>query len=119
VKENYNEIIQKVHKEVLEIYSKKVKVWIVNGTDVRNFLFIDFTQGGPDKVCKYIPPNEVWIDDDVSRNERKYIILHELHERNLMSNGMDYKNAHEESTRIELFCRHNPEQLDEKINEEI
>lgn len=119
VKENYNEIIRKVHKEIIEEYSNIVKVWVVNGTEVRNFFFIDFTQGGHDKVYKFVPPNEIWIDDDVSKNERKYIILHEIHERNLMSKGMIYEEAHIDSTKIELFCRHNPKQLDEKIKEEL
>jgi hypothetical protein len=34
-----------------------------------------------------------------------------LHERNLMAKGWDYDRAHEDSSKIENHCRHNPNEL--------
>ena len=47
---NHDKLIKSVHKKLLKKYSKKVKVWIVNGEIVRGLFFVDFTEGGHDKV---------------------------------------------------------------------
>jgi hypothetical protein len=70
-------------------------------------------------VYHFIPEDEIWIDDDISQRERKFIILHEMHERNLMEKGMDYPSAHRSATEIEDFCRHHTDKLDEAIKGEI
>lgn len=122
---NHEEIIKKIHKKLLKKYSQKVKVWIVNGELVRGLLFIDFTEGGHDKVYSFVPKNEVWLDDDIFPKERKFILLHELHERNLMCLGWSYDNknkersAHYSASRLEYFCRKNPDLLDKKLKEEL
>ncbi|MEM7825023.1 MAG: hypothetical protein QXO27_03560 [Candidatus Aenigmatarchaeota archaeon] len=117
------DILKKVYKRLLKTYSKNIKVWIVNGKLVRDIFYADFTQGGHDKVFSFIPKGEVWIDDDVSQKERKFIILHELYERFLMSNGWDYdgrkKSAHDQSNEIEFLCRHNPEYIDKILKIEV
>ncbi|MFH1787343.1 MAG: hypothetical protein ABH811_00950 [archaeon] len=118
-KETKEEILKKIHKKLLKKYSKKIKVWIVNGELVRDLCFMDFTEGGHDKVYHFIPKDEVWIDDDVHINELKFILLHELHERNLMSKGIDYCPAHRSSNEIEYLCRHNPKLIDKKLKEEL
>jgi hypothetical protein len=69
-------------------------IFLVNGKKIRDVLDIEFTQGGHDCVYPYIPESEVWIDDDVIDAERKYVVLHELHERALMAKGMKYGRAH-------------------------
>ncbi len=112
-------LIIKVHRKLLKFYSKKISVWVVNGKLVRDLFYIDFTEGGHDKVYPFIPPNELWIDDDLSLRERKFILLHELHERKLMAKGWSYDRAHHDSSIIEYFCRHHPEQLDNKLKTEI
>jgi hypothetical protein len=117
------ELLQKIHKRMLEEYSKGVKVWIVDGNLVRSLIFIDFTEGGHDKVYSFIPPKEVWLDDDLVQKEIKFVLLHELHERFLMAQGWPYytprKSAHVESSEIEYHCRHHPEELDDKLKEEV
>jgi hypothetical protein len=113
------EYIQKIHKQLLVPYSKYIKIWIVDGELVRDLFFIDYTEGGHDKVYSFIPAGEVWIDDDLSQKEIKFVLLHELHERYLMSQGLEYHPAHRSASHIEYFCRHNPEKLDEKLQEEI
>jgi hypothetical protein len=81
--------------------------------------FIDFTEGGHDKVYGFIPEGEIWIEEDLNPKERDFVFLHELHERNLMSKGMDYDSAHKSSSKIEYKCRKNPKKLKSAINKEF
>jgi hypothetical protein len=117
-KEHKKEMTKAVHKELLETRGK-LKVWLVNGELVRDLLYIDFGGGGHDKVYHFIPENEVWLDDDMDAKERKFILLHELHERALMAKGMDYPHAHNRATEAEDFFRHNPKWLSNAINREL
>jgi hypothetical protein len=112
-------IIKKLRLERLEKYSKKINVWIVNGRLVRDYFFIDFTEGGHDLVYDFIPKGEVWIDDDLRKSERVFVLLHEIHERNLMKKGVNYDHAHKSASMIEHHCRKNPRILSKKIKEEI
>jgi hypothetical protein len=118
-KDGEKKIFSRLYKTRLTTYSKNVNVWVVNGEIVRDIYFIDFTEGGHDKVYSFIPDREVWIDDDIIPAERKYILLHELHERYLMSKGMEYDKAHEESSALELNCRRNPKMMEQKLLKEI
>ena len=117
------DIINRIHKKFLKKYSKNLQVWIVNGELVRDLFFIDFTEGGHDKVYSFIPQGEVWLDDDLSVRERKFVLLHEVHERNLMVKGWAYdsrnKSAHFDASNLEYFCRRHPKLLDKKLKEEI
>jgi hypothetical protein len=88
-----------------------VSVWIIDGRLVRSVFDVDFTEGGHEHVYEFIPENDVWIDNDLQQAERGYVLLHELHERNLMAAGWEYDRAHEESSALELRCRRNPEEL--------
>jgi hypothetical protein len=113
------ELLARVHKTLLSEWSDGVKVWVVDGELVRDVFNIDFTEGGHDKVYRFIPANEVWIDNDVMPEERKFILLHELHERALMARGWPYAKAHPDSSRIEYYYRHNPAGLDAALRAEI
>jgi hypothetical protein len=108
-----------VHKRLLREYSRKLKVWIVDGEMVRDFISVDFEKGGHDKVYSFMPKNEIWIDDDVEPSEIKFILVHEMHERKLMSRGMEYLPAHKDSNKIEKFCRKNPKEIDNRLRFEI
>ena len=46
------------------------------------------------------------------------MVFHELHERNLMSKGMDYDSAHEDASRLELYYRKHPPELHEALAQE-
>ena len=135
-KKNDKDVIAKIHKELLSEYSKNVKTWVVNGELVRTLFFLDFTEGGHDRVYAFVPENEVWLDDDLNLSERKFVLLHELRERNLMPDNQQvhikngivkedenfskiYDSAHRSASRLEYFCRHHPEELDKKLQEEI
>lgn len=120
LKKQKEEVVKKVHKKLLKKFSnKEIKVWIVDGELVRDLFFIDFTEGGHNKIYPFIPPDEVWIDNDVEPKEIKFVLLHELHERNLMNKGMTYDPAHKSSSEIEYYCRKNIRELDKKLNGEL
>lgn len=89
-----------VYKKVLTYVGDKT-VWLVDGKAVRNGYDRNFVQGGHSKVYKFIPKNEIWIDDDLSEEERKPVIIHELNELGLMTKGMPYNKAHWRSNRKE------------------
>lgn len=112
--------IDNIHKQLLKKYSGAVKVWIVQGGLVRSLYFIDFTEGGHDLVYPhFIPKNEVWLDDDLSPGERKFVLLHELHERHLMGLGWPYFKAHRSASRIEYRCREHPDELEANLLLEV
>ncbi|GAC1417965.1 MAG: hypothetical protein NVSMB53_17000 [Gemmatimonadaceae bacterium] len=95
-----------------------VQVWFVKGRLVRSVYDIEFTEGGHEHVYEYIPRGEVWIDDDIHENERGFVLFHELHERNLMADGMDYDTAHDESSKLEKHYRKHPDELHEALARE-
>ena len=105
----------KVHLKLWKTLESGVKVWIVDGRLVRSAFDVDFTEGGHDHVYEFVPHDEVWIDNDLEEIERPYVLLHELHERNLMEKGWTYSKAHEDSSKIEYFCRHHPDKLHESL----
>jgi hypothetical protein len=112
--------IENIHKLLLKKYSGAVKVWIIQGGLVRSLYFIDFTEGGHDLVYPhFVPKNEVWLDDDLSPGERKFVLLHELHERRLMGQGWPYSKAHRSASRIEFHCREHPEELEANLRLEV
>jgi len=96
-----------------------VRIWLVNGQLVRTLFDTDFTEGGHDLVYTYVPKGEVWIENDVGFAEVPYILLHELHERNLMKRGLSYNEAHAESSRLEYQVRHNQHELKEALKREM
>ena len=104
-----------VHERLWKKLEDGISVWIVNGRMVRSVYDIDYTEGGHDYVYEFVPQNEVWIDDAVVETERGYVLLHELHERNLMAKGWPYSKAHADSSRIEYRCRNHPDELHDAL----
>jgi hypothetical protein len=107
-----------VHERMWKRLENGLTVWIVNGRLVRSVFNIDFTEGGHDYVYEFVPQNEVWIDDAIVEQERPYVLLHELHERNRMASGWTYSKAHAESSRLEYRSRHHPDELHEALTVE-
>jgi hypothetical protein len=112
-------LVKKVHKHLLKVYSNHLKIWVIKGELVRDLFDIDFAGGTHDKVDCFVPDNEVWLDDDISQKERKFILLHELHERFYMAQGMHYHPAHLRATKLEDYCRHHPEKLNAALKKEL
>ena len=107
-----------VHERLWKKLENGVSVWIVNGRLVRSVFDIDYTAGGHDYVYEFVPQNEVWIDDAIEEEERPFVLLHELHERNRMAAGWPYSKAHAESSKIEYHCRHHPDELHDALAKE-
>lgn len=95
---------KKVHCRLLKEIGS-IKVWLVYGRIVRSLFDLDFVEGGHDLIYDYIPRNEIWIDNDLLANERKYVIVHELYERSLMEKGLSYNQAHKKASQLELQAR--------------
>jgi hypothetical protein len=104
-----------VHERLWKRLENGITVWVVNGRLVRSVFDIDFTAGGHDCVYEFVPENEVWIDNDVTEAERGLILVHELHERNLMAKGWPYSKAHADSSRLEYRCRRRPDELHDAL----
>ena len=134
IKKHKEELLKSIHKKLLKEFStEKIKVWIVDGEAVRDLFFLDFTEGGHGYVYPFISKDEVWIDNDIRKEEIKFVLLHELHERNLMAKGWCYdtdtkanlktgkikKGAHPDSSKIEYACRRNLKNVDEELKKEI
>lgn len=109
---------REVHERLWKSLENGLSVWIVNGRLVRSVFDIDFTEGGHDYVYEFVPEGEVWIDDAIEEAERGYVLLHELHERNLMAKGWPYSKAHAESSRLEYHFRHHPDELHDALSDE-
>ena len=120
LKNNHKELLDKVRKKFLEEYGNdNVKIWLVDGKMVRNFFFVEYAEGGHDKVYDFIPENEIWIDEILPPEEIKFIIFHELRERNIMLRGKKYQKAHKNATLAEDYYRDHPEKLSMQIKEEM
>jgi hypothetical protein len=72
-----------------------LEVWVVDGAAVRRDIFPDFGLGGNDLSYRFIPPREVWVDDQISCEETEFTIAAELRERALMARGVSYGDAYE------------------------
>ncbi len=96
--------IKNVRKALLEIRDG-FQVWVVDGKAVRDQFDVNFTEGGHHLRYKYIPENEIWLDDDLVPGERGPLLEHELSEVHLMQDGMGYLKAHESANLVELVDR--------------
>ena len=103
------------HDHLWKTLENGISVWIVKGRFVRSVFDIDFTEGGHDHVYEFVPTGEIWIDDDILEKERGLVLLHELHERTRMEEGLPYSQAHAESSHIEFQCRHHPDELHDAL----
>jgi hypothetical protein len=129
-------LLEKIHKKQLFTkYTNKLKIFQVRGDLVRSLFFIDYAAGGHEYVYNFVPKNEVWIDDDVYKKEIPYVLIHELHERYLMSKGWPYdpkgvgvftrrgdikgKSAHFNAEDIECMCRANRKLIKKTLLKEI
>lgn len=112
-------ILDKIY--IQQIYSGRLTIYLVNGKAVRqhynNLQELNFVEGGHDLVYSFIPKNSIWIEDEVKPEERKYILLHELYERNLMEQGLKYENAHRKASALELQARKNEFDITKKVYE--
>jgi hypothetical protein len=62
----------------------------------------------------FIPPNEIWIDGEVSCEETEYSIALEMTERVLMASGKTYDEAYLEAVKVTVNMR---KENEKKANE--
>ncbi len=115
------EIIKRIHIKQIKNYSNtNLKVWIVDGFLVRSLFFLDFTHGGHEYVYDFIPKNEIWIDNAISKKDIIYVLIHEANERKLMKKGMKYNEAHyNHASKIELYVRKNQKKANKILKKEL
>jgi hypothetical protein len=66
----------------------------------------DYLEGGHGYVYKWVPLNEIWLEDVVENSEKPLILLHEYTELMLMKyKGMDYDKAHSIASKVEFEHR--------------
>lgn len=97
--------IRKIKIKKLWTLKENIEIWLVEGIQIRNTHYIDFTQGGHDLVYDFVPKNNIFIDNDVIKEERLYILIHEFIERSLMSTYVDYEIAHILANKLEEYYR--------------
>lgn len=83
-----------------------ITVWLIDGKKVRDEYKTDFMEGGHGYVYKWIPDNEIWIEDGLNEHEIPFIILHEFVERTFMKEkNMNYDKAHDIASKVEWSKR--------------
>ena len=71
-----------------------ISIRIIDGYMIRKNLYPDFGFSGNDLSCHFIPPNEIWIDGQVSCEETEYSIAIEMIERKGIKDGKSYDDAY-------------------------
>lgn len=69
------------------------RVYLVNGEQVRDNLYIWFGIGGHGRVHAFIPNNEIWIELCKNYEYTARTIIHEIHEFKMMSK-LPFYHAH-------------------------
>lgn len=84
---------------------KGLKVWIVDGANVRHKLDGDFTEAGHGLKNSYVPAGEIWLDSTMWIEHVLYGLGKELAERKLMAAGKSYDDAYTSALGIVLAER--------------
>ncbi len=94
-----------------------VKIWIVDGFNVRRDIYPDFGFSGNGYAYKFIPEDEIWIDGDITCEEMEYSVALELKERGMMKNNIYYDDAYTESVKLTDSMRKSQSAL--KLNKTV
>lgn len=95
-------------KRLKVIYDPKdnIEVYLVNGKKVRDLFKVDYVEGGNSEAYKWMPKNEIWIEDDIEKSEIPAIIEHEYTEFKLMRDKhYSYDKAHRLASKKEYEFR--------------
>jgi hypothetical protein len=95
------------HKKLIDQYGK-YKVYLVNGDAVRSSSPAAEEFGESDihaHLPDIIPQNEIWIEDDVSKDERQVLIASSLYILKAIENGVSWDKAYEKATQKEKDYR--------------
>ena len=104
-KDRHSKKLKKEHYVSLSDPKGKINVFFVSGFAVRSNHKTDFSQGGHGYVYKWIPKDEIWIEDE-EREEVAPILAHEYVEMAMMRDlGMSYEDAHAIASKVEKHFR--------------
>ncbi|MFS8131217.1 MAG: hypothetical protein ACMG57_04515 [Candidatus Dojkabacteria bacterium] len=85
---------------------ENVKVFLVDGFQIRNYFKTDFVCGGHGYVYSWIPKDEIWLEKQSSVEELPYTLMHEFVERTLMKvNNGTYPDTHPIASKVEFSFR--------------
>jgi|WetSurMetagenome_2_1015567.scaffolds.fasta_scaffold00794_16 hypothetical protein len=88
------------------------RIWIIDGSQVRQYIYKEFLYGGNEQRYIFNPKGEIWIDNAISCEEFDLTVAHELNERHLMAKfGWTYETAHDSSLGLEQVIRHRNQKL--------
>jgi hypothetical protein len=84
------------------------KVYVVDGTYVRDNFFADFVEGS--NCCAYpefVPKNEIWLERDQTPEDLMESLIHEIIECTLMCYGIKktYNPAHDATNTVSTLVR--------------
>ncbi|MFA5987526.1 MAG: hypothetical protein WC797_02665 [Candidatus Paceibacterota bacterium] len=121
IPDNKKALLDKIKVRLLKAYSNdKMFTYVVDGSIVRSLFYINFVQGGHSLAYpEFVPNNEIWVDDDITPYERKYILLHEIHERAQMAHGWNYIQSHTSANKLEYEARWSNRGTMAKIKHEL
>jgi len=92
------------------------KVYSVDGSIVRARIDIDFVAGGNGARYKYVPIDEIWVENLYQPVDFAATLLHEIVETDLMlKEGQSYDEAHETASRREAPLRRRMLELGEAV----
>ena len=95
-----------------------VSVWLVDGAAVRAQFSDDFVDGGNGRAYRWMPANEIWLEDDLSADQ-DYIELHEITEWNWMGRGEAYSQAHHKASQNEILARRDGHDVRELLAQQV
>jgi len=84
--------------------------YLVDGGKVRNNDEAEFIGGGHHLVYKWMPDNEVWLEETFPKDERVFFSMHELLEYLTMKyDKYSYDKSHDIANHYEGLLRQNPD----------
>ena len=99
-----DDVLTNIHIKQLGTINEFI-VWSVNGKMVRNVIYLDFVEGGNPGRYRFVPEEEIWVEEWTEPTELAPIILHEITEAIEMKAGASYDEAHSEANIQEMICR--------------
>ena len=98
---------QDFRKKLIATTKDGVKIYLIDADHVRDDIDIDYTMGGHAYVYpNYVPEDEVWIDEEMNKEDQYSTMVHETTERNEMRNRhLKYDKAHDDASAAEIKVR--------------
>ena len=111
-----------IPKELLsKIYIKRIgslskfNLNLIDSDTVRDYIDIDFVEGGNPARYDYIPQNDFWVESTLKLNDITATFIHEITEYLLMRfKGQSYDSAHDNASKVEKIFR--DQVIENKVN---